>query len=111
MLEFLEGSFQFLAIGGSGEDAVKPYPLVEDLVRPVLRFGMPRAPRQGPAGRWQVAAGRGNSRAAEQYLNANGMTDSDRGRSPVGAAEEFKPGPRKITRLRSKWCPVPLYLI
>ncbi len=45
MLEFLEGSFQFLASGGPGEDALKPYPLVEDLVRPVLRVGMPRALR------------------------------------------------------------------
>ncbi len=45
MLEFLEGYFQFLAIGRSGEDAVKPYPLVEDLVVPALRVRMPRALR------------------------------------------------------------------
>ena len=45
MLEFPEGSFQFLGIGGSGENALKPYPLVEDLVRPVVRVGMPRALR------------------------------------------------------------------
>ncbi len=37
MLEFLKGCFQVLALGGSGEDAVKPYPLVEDLVGPALR--------------------------------------------------------------------------
>jgi hypothetical protein len=61
VLEFLEGRFQFLAIGGSGEDAVKPYPLVEDLLRPVLRIGMPRASRQGPAGRRQLAEGRRSS--------------------------------------------------
>ncbi len=40
MLEFLEGCFQFLALEGSGEDAVKPYPLVEDLVRPVRRTSL-----------------------------------------------------------------------
>ncbi len=45
MHEFRERSFQFLAIGGSGEDAVKLYPLVEDLLRPVLHVGMPHAPR------------------------------------------------------------------
>ncbi len=32
-------------MGGSGEDTVKPYPVAEDLVRPVPRVGMPRAPR------------------------------------------------------------------
>jgi hypothetical protein len=41
VLEFLEGCFQFLALGGSGEDAVKPYALVEDLVGPALRVRMP----------------------------------------------------------------------
>ncbi len=57
MLEFLEGCFQFLAIGGSGEDAVKPYPLVEDLLHPVLRVGMPRAPRVvAPGGTMHVVA-------------------------------------------------------
>ncbi len=45
MLEFVDGGFQFLAIKAAGGDAVKPYPLVEDLVRPVLRVGMPRALR------------------------------------------------------------------
>ena len=31
MLEFVAGRFQFSAMGGSGEDTVKPYPLLEDL--------------------------------------------------------------------------------
>ena len=35
MLEFPDGRFQFLAIIAAGGNAVKPYPLVEDLVRPV----------------------------------------------------------------------------
>jgi len=39
VLEFLDGRFQFLAINAAGGNAVKPYPLVEDLVRPVLRVG------------------------------------------------------------------------
>ena len=34
-----------MAMGGPGEDTVKPYPVVEDVVRPVQRVGMPRAPR------------------------------------------------------------------
>jgi hypothetical protein len=32
-------------MGGSGEDTVKPYPVAEDLVRPVQRVGMPRVPK------------------------------------------------------------------
>ena len=51
MLEFLDGRFQFLAIIAAGGNAVKPYPLVEDLVRPVLRVGMPRVARLMAAGR------------------------------------------------------------
>jgi putative transposase len=46
-----------LAINAAGGDAVKPYPLVEDLVRPVLRVGMPRAPRVvAPGGTMHVVA-------------------------------------------------------
>jgi len=46
-----------LAFGGSGEDAVKPYPLVEDLVGPALRVRMPRAPRVvAPGGTMHVVA-------------------------------------------------------
>ena len=60
MLEFLEGCFNFLVIGGSGEDTVKPYPLVEDLVGPALRVRMPRAatplPRRPSFGRRAVHA-------------------------------------------------------
>jgi hypothetical protein len=41
----VDGGFQFSAINAAGGDAVKPYPLGEELVRPVLRVGMPRAPR------------------------------------------------------------------
>jgi hypothetical protein len=32
-------------MGGSGEDTVKPYAVVEDLVRSVQRVGMPRVPK------------------------------------------------------------------
>jgi hypothetical protein len=45
VLEFVEGCFQFLAMGGSDEDTLKPYPVVEDLVRSVQRVGMPRVPK------------------------------------------------------------------
>ena len=51
------GCFRFLAIDGSGEDTVKPYPLVEDLVGPVLRVRMPRGPRiVAPGGTMHVVA-------------------------------------------------------
>ena len=50
MLEFVDGGFQFLAINAAGRSAVKPYPLVEDLVRPLLRVGMPRVARLMAAG-------------------------------------------------------------
>ncbi len=57
MLESLEGCFRFLALGGSGEDAVKPYPLVEDFVGPASRVRMPRAPRVvAPGGTMHVVA-------------------------------------------------------
>jgi len=57
VLEFLRGCFQFLAMGGSGEDTVKPYPLVEDLVEPAVRVRMPRAPRVvAPGGTIHVVA-------------------------------------------------------
>ena len=42
MLEFLEGRFQFLAINAADGNAVKPYPLVDDLVRPVLQVAVSR---------------------------------------------------------------------
>ena len=34
-----------MAINAAGGDAVTPYPLVADLVHPVLRVGMPRVAR------------------------------------------------------------------
>jgi hypothetical protein len=77
VLEFRDERFHFLAIKAAGGDAVKPYPLVEDLVRPVLRVAMPRAPRQGPAGRRQLAAGRGNSRTIE-YPNCRTVLERER---------------------------------
>ena len=40
-----------MAIIAAGANALKPYPLVEDLVRPVLRVGMPRVARLMAAGR------------------------------------------------------------
>ena len=57
MLEFVDGGFQFLAINAAGQSAVKPYPLVEDLVRPVPGVAMPRAPRVvAPGGTIHVVA-------------------------------------------------------
>jgi hypothetical protein len=41
----LGARFEVLAIGAPGRDAVKPYALVDEIIRPVLRVGMPRAPR------------------------------------------------------------------
>jgi hypothetical protein len=77
VLEFLDGRFQFLAIIAAGGNAVKPYPLVEDLVRPVLGVAMPRAPRVvAPGGTIHVVA-RCNNRefylAALRYLNRNAV--------------------------------------
>ncbi len=57
MLEFLEGRFQFFASDPVGGDTVKPYLLAEELVRPVLRVRMPRAPRVvAPGGTMHVVA-------------------------------------------------------
>lgn len=74
MLEFVDGRFQFLAIAAAGGNVVKPYPLVEDLVRRALRVGMPRTlrteadsdsdrDRESEEAResWQQAEGRMNS--------------------------------------------------
>ena len=37
---------------------MKPYPLVDEIIRPVLRVGMPRAPRLiAPGGTMHVMAG------------------------------------------------------
>jgi ferredoxin len=60
VLESVEGRFQFLTMGGSGGDTVKPYPGVEDLVGPAVRVRMPRAanpvPRRPSFGRRAVHA-------------------------------------------------------
>jgi hypothetical protein len=49
-----------LAMGGSSEDTVKPYPRLEDLVAPVVCVRMPRAanpvPRRSSCGRRAVRA-------------------------------------------------------
>ena len=44
MLEFRDGSGQFLAVNTAGGETMKPYPQVEGLVAPALRVRMPRAP-------------------------------------------------------------------
>jgi len=42
-----------LAIGAPSRDAVKPYPLVHDLVRPGFRVATPHAQRlAAPEARW-----------------------------------------------------------
>jgi hypothetical protein len=55
LLEFVEGGFQFVARTPVGEDTVKPYPGVDDLVGPAVRVRMPRAanpvPRRSSVGR------------------------------------------------------------
>jgi hypothetical protein len=68
VLDLLEGGFQFLAGGPPSGDAVKPYPLVDDLVGPVLRVGMPRAPRliaPGAPCMWRPAGGPSAPSAAQ----------------------------------------------
>jgi hypothetical protein len=46
-----------LAVGAPGGCVLKPYPQVEDLLRPVLRVAMPRAPRlYAPGGTVHVVA-------------------------------------------------------
>jgi len=51
-----------LAIGAPGRDAVKPYPLVDEIIRPVLRVGMPRALRLNAPGGTTHAVARCNNR-------------------------------------------------
>lgn len=49
--------FKFLPVDAPGREAVKPYPLVDDLLRPILRVAMPRAPRlYSPGGTVHVVA-------------------------------------------------------
>jgi hypothetical protein len=48
LLEFVEGGFQFVARTPVGEDTVKPYPGVDDLVGPAVRVRMPRAANPVP---------------------------------------------------------------
>ncbi len=56
-----------LARGAAGGFAVKPYPLVSDMLEPALRVAMPRAPRLlAPGGTVHVVA-RCNNR--EFYLS------------------------------------------
>jgi hypothetical protein len=45
LVDVFDGRFHFVASGAASGDAVKPYPLIEDLVGPGWRVRMPRAPR------------------------------------------------------------------
>ena len=56
-LDLLGARFEVLAIGAPGGEAVKPYPLVDDIIRPVLRVGMPRAPRLNAPGGHRARGG------------------------------------------------------
>ncbi len=62
MLDLLEGQFRFLAVGAPGGCVLKPYQQVEDLLRPVLRVAMPRAPRLCVPGRTVHVVARCNNR-------------------------------------------------
>jgi hypothetical protein len=63
-LDLVRARFQVLAIGAPGRDAVKLYPLVDEIIRPVLWVGMPRAPRlNAPGGTMHLVARRGTQRA------------------------------------------------
>jgi hypothetical protein len=74
-----------LAINAADGDAVKPSPVVEDLVRPVLRGGMPCAPRQGPAGSGQRAgAGERIQVAAGSWQRADNRQEGVRQDPPGG---------------------------
>jgi hypothetical protein len=62
---------------------VKPYPLVDEIIRPVLRVGMPRAPRlNAPGGTVHVAARWSSQRAVggpaflERHLPRGGRRKS-----------------------------------
>ena len=57
-----------MAGGPQGGNAVKPYPLIEDLVRPGLRVAMPRAPRMHVPGGTMHVVVRCNNR--ECYFTA-----------------------------------------
>jgi len=76
-LDLLGARFQLLAIGAPGRDAVKPYPLVDDLAHPVLRVGMPRAPRL-IAPEWSRSSQRavGNPAFLERRLPRGGRRKS-----------------------------------
>ena len=57
MLDFLGTDFRFFRGGILGRELMKPYPLVDDLLRPVLRVAMPRAGRlYAPGGTVHVVA-------------------------------------------------------
>ena len=57
---------------------MKPYPLIDGLLHPVLQVGMPRAPRQGPAGRGQRAGG------TESHEPRHSTKRRDRGKQAAG---------------------------
>jgi hypothetical protein len=48
---------------------VKPYPLVDEIIRPVLRVGMPRAPRlNAPEGTWTTQRAVGSPAFVAPYV-------------------------------------------
>ena len=68
-----------MAIGAPGRDAVKPYPLVDEIIRPVLRVGMPRAPRLNASGgtmhlvaRWSTQRAVGSPTFVAPYVPRRG---------------------------------------
>jgi hypothetical protein len=86
----LGARFEVLAIGAPGRDAAKPYPLVDEIIRPVLRVGMPRGPRlNAPGGTMHVVAGWSAQRAE-------------------GAVKVFS-SLREFKHLEIERCPVPFY--
>jgi hypothetical protein len=44
-LDLLGARSELLASGAPGGQAAKPYPWVDEIIRPVVRVGMPRTPR------------------------------------------------------------------
>ena len=85
---------------------MKPYPLVDDLLRPVRRVAMPRAPRLAAPG----ATVHGVARCANREVSLPPPRTSRRcPPAPGRGGQELEPYPSRIRGFEGKWCPVPAF--
>ncbi len=80
--DFLGVASEFFGTGGSSRNKMKPYPLAEELLRPVLRVVMPRAHARDP--RWTIQRAVGSAALVARYLPS-------RSRRILPAPPQFKP--------------------